>query len=142
MAETRTCPKCGAKLAGDALGGLCPKCVAQRALGSANADSATVVSEIQSSSLPPPGSTIRVELPSDKPGDKIGPYKLLEEIGEGGMGSVWMAQQEKPVYRRVAIKLIKLGMDSKHVIGRFEAERQALAMMDHPNIARILDAGV
>jgi serine/threonine protein kinase/TPR repeat protein len=91
--------------------------------------------------------TIRVEIPSDKPGrsdkpgDKIGPYKLLEEIGEGGMGSVWMADQREPVQRRVAIKLIKLGMDTRHVIARFEAERQALAMMDHPNIAKILDAG-
>ena len=141
MDETRTCPKCGAELAGEALGGLCPKCIAQLALGSANTDSATAASEIQGRSPPAPGAKIRQEIASDKPGDKIGPYKLLEEIGEGGMGSVWMAQQEKPVYRRVAIKLIKLGMDTKHVIARFEAERQALAMMDHPNIARILNAG-
>jgi serine/threonine protein kinase/tetratricopeptide (TPR) repeat protein len=74
-------------------------------------------------------------------GATIGPYKLLELIGEGGMGSVWMAQQTEPVKRLVAIKLIKAGMDSKQVIARFEAERQALALMDHPNIARVLDGG-
>ena len=70
-----------------------------------------------------------------------GRYKLVEEIGEGGMGTVWMAQQTEPVKRLVAVKLIKLGMDSKQVLARFEAERQALALMDHPNIARVLDAG-
>src|SRR5262245_48781336 len=70
-----------------------------------------------------------------------GKYKLVEEIGEGGMGSVWMAQQTGPVKRFVAVKLIKAGMDSKAVLARFEAERQALALMDHPNIARVLDAG-
>src|SRR6202011_3561136 len=68
-------------------------------------------------------------------------YKLIEEIGEGGMGSVYMAQQTEPVKRAVAVKVIKAGMDSKAILARFEAERQALAMMDHPNIARVLDAG-
>jgi serine/threonine protein kinase/tetratricopeptide (TPR) repeat protein len=71
----------------------------------------------------------------------LGPYKLIEPIGEGGMGSVWMAQQTEPVKRLVAVKLIKAGMDSRQVIARFEAERQALALMDHANIARVLDAG-
>ncbi len=75
------------------------------------------------------------------PGTRIGPYKLLQEIGEGGMGVVYMAEQEEPVRRKVALKVIKLGMDTKQVIARFEAERQALAMMEHPNIARVLDAG-
>jgi eukaryotic-like serine/threonine-protein kinase len=75
------------------------------------------------------------------PGAVIGPYKLLEQIGEGGMGVVWMAEQTQPVQRKVALKVIKPGMDSRQVIGRFEAERQALAMMDHVNIARVLDAG-
>jgi serine/threonine protein kinase/tetratricopeptide (TPR) repeat protein len=75
------------------------------------------------------------------PGTRIGPYKLLQLIGEGGFGSVFMAEQEKPVSRKVALKIIKLGMDTRQVIARFEAERQALAMMDHPNIARVLDAG-
>jgi WD40 repeat protein/serine/threonine protein kinase len=74
-------------------------------------------------------------------GTVIGPYKLIEPIGEGGMGSVWMAQQTEPVRRLVAVKLIKAGMDSRQVIARFEAERQALALMDHPNIARVLDGG-
>ena len=75
------------------------------------------------------------------PGTRIGPYKLLEPIGEGGMGVVYMAEQAEPVRRKVAVKIIKPGMDSAQVIARFEAERQALAMMDHPNIAKVLDAG-
>lgn len=75
------------------------------------------------------------------PGTMIEHYKLLEQIGEGGMGSVYMAQQSTPIKRRVALKIIKPGMDSKHVVARFEAERQALAMMDHSNIAKVLDAG-
>ena len=79
---------------------------------------------------------------SGQPGTMIGPYKLLEEIAEGGMGTVWVAQQTKPVQRKVAIKLIKPGMDSRQVLARFEAERQALAMMDHPNIARVIDGGM
>jgi eukaryotic-like serine/threonine-protein kinase len=78
---------------------------------------------------------------SEIPGRVIGPFKLIEPIGEGGMGSVWMAQQTEPIKRLVAVKLIKAGMDSRQVIARFEAERQALALMDHPNIARVLDAG-
>jgi eukaryotic-like serine/threonine-protein kinase len=79
--------------------------------------------------------------PSERPGAMIGPYKLLEQIGEGGMGLVFVAEQQQPVKRRVALKIIKPGMDSRQVIARFEAERQALALMDHPNIARVLDAG-
>jgi serine/threonine protein kinase/tetratricopeptide (TPR) repeat protein len=78
---------------------------------------------------------------AQRPGMVIGPYKLLQEIGEGGMGTVWMAEQTQPVQRKVALKIIKAGMDSRHVLARFEAERQALALMDHPNIARVLDAG-
>ncbi|NQT15982.1 MAG: serine/threonine protein kinase, partial [Planctomycetes bacterium] len=78
---------------------------------------------------------------AEGPGVVIGPYKLLQQLGEGGMGVVYMAEQTKPVERRVALKIIKPGMDSRQVIARFEAERQALAMMDHPNIARVHDAG-
>src|SRR5256884_5713377 len=78
---------------------------------------------------------------TEKAGDRIGRYKLLQQIGEGGCGVVYMAEQEEPVRRRVALKVIKLGMDTKSVMARFEAERQALALMDHPNIARVLDAG-
>ena len=79
--------------------------------------------------------------PNEVPGTVIGRYKLLELIGEGGFGDVWMAEQIDPVCRTVALKIIKLGMDTKQVIARFEAERQALALMDHPNIAKVLDAG-
>jgi serine/threonine protein kinase/WD40 repeat protein len=78
---------------------------------------------------------------AERPGERIGHYKLLEKIGEGGFGVVYMAEQEKPVRRRVALKIIKLGMDTQKVVARFEAERQALALMDHPNIARVFDAG-
>ncbi len=78
---------------------------------------------------------------SEAPGTTIGRYKLLEKIGEGGMAVVYMAEQERPIRRKVALKIIKLGMDTKGVIARFEAERQALALMDHPNIAKVLDAG-
>jgi serine/threonine protein kinase/tetratricopeptide (TPR) repeat protein len=78
---------------------------------------------------------------SEGPGTRIGPYKLLQQIGEGGMGVIFMAEQEAPVQRKVALKIIKPGMDSRQVIARFEAERQALALMDHPNIAKVLDAG-
>jgi serine/threonine protein kinase/tetratricopeptide (TPR) repeat protein len=77
----------------------------------------------------------------ERPGMQIGPYKLLQQIGEGGMGTVYMAEQTEPIVRRVALKIIKPGMDTRQVIARFEAERQALAMMDHVNIARVLDAG-
>jgi serine/threonine protein kinase/WD40 repeat protein len=92
---------------------------------------------------PPPGigATVDVPTPSEKPGTVIGPYKLLQQIGEGGMGTVFMAEQTQPVQRKVALKLIKPGMDSRQVIARFEAERQALAMMDHVNIARVFDGG-
>jgi len=90
-----------------------------------------------------PGATTRVVsvTPIEKPGDQIGRYKLLEKVGEGGFGTVYVAEQREPVKRRVALKIIKLGMDTKQVIARFEAERQALALMDHPNIAKVLEAG-
>ncbi|MCY3003554.1 MAG: serine/threonine-protein kinase [Planctomycetota bacterium] len=78
----------------------------------------------------------------ERPGDRIGRYKLLEIIGEGGFGSVWMAEQQEPVRRKVALKVLKPGMDSKSVLARFEAERQALALMEHPGIAKVLDGGM
>ncbi|MCJ7728758.1 MAG: serine/threonine protein kinase, partial [Sedimentisphaerales bacterium] len=92
---------------------------------------------------PPAGIAGTLDAPplAEGPGMRIGRYKLLQLIGEGGFGVVYMAEQEEPIRRRVALKIIKLGMDTKQVIARFEAERQALAMMDHPNIARVLDAG-
>ena len=94
------------------------------------ADAALVISAVE--------SAVEPEVPETK---CIGPYKLLQKLGEGGYGVVYMAEQEQPIRRRVALKIIKLGMDTKNVIARFEAERQALALMDHPNIARVLDAG-
>ena len=119
MAELpQHCPKCGARLSPSLLGDVCPNCVLGAAFefGGPNA-------------------------PQSEVAEEIGPYRLLEKIGEGGLGVVYMAEQKEPIRRRVAIKLIKPGMDSREVIARFEAERQALAMMDHPNIARIFDAG-
>src|SRR4029079_9161927 len=93
----------------------------------------------------PARSTFKVDFahkpPEDQAGRTIDRYKLLQRIGEGGCGIVYMAQQEEPVRRQVALKVIKLGMDTKQVIARFEAERQALALMDHPNIAKVHDAG-
>src|SRR6266581_2399965 len=95
---------------------------------------------------PTPGlkATIKLDLdvaPDEAVGQTLGRYKLLERVGEGGCGVVYVAEQTEPVRRRVALKVIKLGMDTKQVVARFEAERQALAMMDHPNIAKVLDAG-
>ena len=78
---------------------------------------------------------------TEGPGTVIDKYKLLEKLGEGGFGVVYMAEQREPVKRRVALKIIKIGMDTREVVARFEAERQALAMMDHPNIAKVFDAG-
>jgi WD40 repeat protein/serine/threonine protein kinase len=92
---------------------------------------------------PPAGANITLDTSplTEGPGTKIGRYKLLQLIGEGGFGVVYMAEQAEPIRRKVALKIIKLGMDTKQVIARFEAERQALALMDHPNIAKVLDAG-
>lgn len=115
-------------------------------------DMATVASSMRASADPnatvapdrrdAAGSVLRRSGAAEKSGDVIDHYKLLKPLGEGGFGSVWLAEQSEPVKRRVALKIIKLGMDTKEVIARFEAERQALAMMDHPNIARVFDAGV
>ncbi|WP_165250275.1 serine/threonine-protein kinase [Paludisphaera soli] len=101
------------------------------------------VGEQEADFLVAPACDVTVDMPAEaeRPGVMVGPYKLLEPIGEGGMGSVYMAEQTEPVRRKVALKVIKPGMDSKQVVARFESERQALALMDHPNIARVLDAG-
>jgi serine/threonine protein kinase len=100
------------------------------ALEAAEAERAQVISSVKS----------EFDVEADQ-GTRIGPYKLLQRLGEGGGGVVYMAEQEQPIRRRVALKIIKLGMDTKNVIARFEAERQALALMDHPHIARVVDAG-
>jgi len=88
-----------------------------------------------------PSSTRTLRSIHSAAGTVIGPYRLLQQIGEGGMGEVWLAEQKQPVRRRVAIKLIKIGMDTREVVARFESERQALALMDHPAIAKVFDAG-
>ena len=98
---------------------------------------------LEQAAAPQLSPTLQITVPlTEKPGDRIGRYKLLQQIGEGGCGVVYMAEQIEPVRRRVALKVIKLGMDTKSVVARFEAERQALALMDHPNIAKFFDAGV
>ncbi len=89
----------------------------------------------------PPPETVEFLPLAERAGSRIGPYRLMEQIGEGGFGLVFVAEQQEPVKRKVALKVIKPGMDSKQVIARFEAERQALALMEHPNIARVFDAG-
>src|SRR6266568_6376003 len=139
MPESRKCSRCGAELSADAPGGHCLPCLLQLGLQSDE----TSAEEVAPGILPagdggilPPGPSM-----AEKPGDRIGRYKLLQQIGEGGCGVVYMAQQDEPVRRRVALKIIKLGMDTRIVIARFEAERQALAMMEHPNIAKVFDAG-
>ena len=124
MTEKRTCEECGAELPANAPQGLCPRCLAHMGMGL-----------LQTAVLPE--SDFQIE----RTGTMIGRYKLLEKIGEGGFGVVYMAEQVEPVQRKVALKIIKAGMDTREVIARFEAERQAIALMDHPNIARALDAG-
>src|SRR5438034_5231321 len=139
MTESRTCSRCGAELPPDAPGGHCLPCLLQLGLQSdetAGEDVAAGVPPASEGGILPPGPSL-----AEKPGDRIGHYKLLQQIGEGGCGVVYMAEQEEPVRRRVALKIIKPGMDTKSVIARFEAERQRLALMNHPNIAKVFDAG-
>ncbi|MCB1065925.1 MAG: protein kinase, partial [Verrucomicrobiae bacterium] len=124
------CPECRIALPVDAPAGLCPRCLATVFLGDAS-----------------PGGVFPVSLEEDdepirESGERVGPYEVLEPIGEGGFGVVYRAVQTRPIMRTVALKLIKPGMDSKAVLARFEAERQALGMMEHPHIARVLDAGM
>jgi serine/threonine protein kinase/tetratricopeptide (TPR) repeat protein len=104
-------------------------------------DDATIDAPVEAPRTPTPIARVDRAVGGEEIGQEIGPYKLLERLGEGGFGTVYLAQQEAPVRRRVALKIIKLGMDTRQVIARFEAERQALAMMDHAGIARVLDAG-
>ena len=136
--EPQTCEVCGARLPANAPGEPCPACLVRSAIGHpTEADSSVPQCEIE-----PGEATTRIAAPSEQgPGTMIGRYKLLEKVGEGGFGTVYVAEQREPVKRRVALKIIKLGMDTKQVIARFEAERQALALMDHPNIAKVLEAG-
>ena len=112
--------------------------LAELVAASIEADSFFRQSPVENAGADSPGVAPPVQADlQESPCAMIGRYKLLEKIGEGGFGEVWMAEQREPVKRRVALKIIKLGMDSRQVVARFEAERQALAMMDHPNIAKI-----
>src|SRR5882672_10000752 len=120
MAETERCSKCVAPLAGRSFHGLCPACLF-----------GVMIEPAESPGAPE----------TEETGTVIERYRLLEKVGEGGFGSVYVAEQKEPVRRQVALKVLKLGMDTRRVIARFEAERQALALMDHPTIARVLDAG-
>jgi eukaryotic-like serine/threonine-protein kinase len=152
MDNTPRCQRCDAPVTDQAVGGLCANCLLQLAL-ELPAEPTGMVTELthasaQPMSARPLGDHERVEetgdvtaAPREAVGSRIGRYKLLQKMGEGGFGVVWMAEQLEPVTRRVALKIIKLGMDTREVIARFEAERQALAMMDHPNIAKVFDAG-
>ena len=123
------CASCGLVLDPPGPGGLCPVCLLKMGL------------EASVGTAGPGMETVAPVTPGAVPG-VIGPYHLLQVIGEGGMGLVYLAEQREPLVRRVALKLIKPGMDTREVLARFEAERQALAVMDHPNIARVLDAGL
>jgi eukaryotic-like serine/threonine-protein kinase len=127
------CERCGRPLSESATETICPACVAQ--LGQASwLHDPDELSARADTALDAPALT-------ETSGTVIGHYKLLDQLGEGGFGVVWAAEQREPIRRRVALKIIKLGMDTRQVVARFEAERQALAMMDHPNIAKVLDAG-
>ena len=132
----RRCQQCGALLPTDAPAlTLCPFCLYRLGLDAASKeiDGLAADSQLQTETVdvsPPPGHP-----------DRIGPYRILQPLKEGGMGIVYLAEQQEPIRRRVALKLIKPGMDSREVVARFESERQALALMDHPSIARVFDAG-
>ncbi|MEI2723020.1 MAG: tetratricopeptide repeat protein [Verrucomicrobiota bacterium] len=128
MKESGKCTQCGAALRPDAPGGHCLACLFGLGRPAAPAKPPALAEAVQA-------------IIDHRPGDRIGHYRLLQQIGEGSSGIVYLAEQVSPVRRHVALKIIKLGMDTRSVIARFEAERQALAMMDHPNIAKVLDAG-
>ena len=143
MASGDKCRECGTAIPADSPAGFCPQCLLGLGLEGVHEPE-----EQSPNSLEPPIEAVELSseggsaAPStEKAGDRIGRYRLLEEIGHGGCGVVYMAEQEEPVRRKVALKVIKLGMDTRQVVARFEAERQALALMDHPNIAKVLDAG-
>src|SRR5438128_1754131 len=126
MSEKRTCPSCGAEISAGAPMGLCEACLWKVSTENEAPEASKDNSQKSTISISPPLT--------EKPGDRIGPYKLLQQIGKGGMGTVWMAERTEPFQHRVALKVINPGMDSGQVLARFEAERQALALMDHPNI--------
>src|SRR5438067_11707251 len=123
-----TCPECGGELGSGDPAGLCPKCLIQGAF-----DTSLGAKESRTQTI-----NTATAAAGD---DDFGRYQILRVLGEGGMGTVYLAEQREPIRRCVALKIVKLGMDTSQVLSRFANERQALAMMDHPNIARIFDAG-
>ena len=134
MPAHKRCPECGAPLLTDSPHGLCPRCLLFSQIG---LERRTEPEADEQAS----GASSAATITSEAAGERIGRYKLLQKVGEGGCGVVYMAEQQEPILRRVALKVIKLGMDTKQVVARFEAERQVLALMDHPNIAKVMDAG-
>ena len=148
MSSGSTCRECGTAIPADSPGGFCGQCLLGLGLKEAEdqpeSASNPVEQDTDAPKSPPEshrGAASGFPSLTEKFGDRIGRYRLLQEIGHGGCGVVYMAEQEEPVRRKVALKVIKLGMDTRQVVARFEAERQALALMDHPNIAKVLEAG-
>ena len=140
------CSECGREIPTDSPGGYCGQCLLSLGLTQgdgprSNVEELKVHVSDQRSQAGQKDETIPTAPLTEKPGDRIGRYRLLEELGRGGCGVVYMAEQREPIRRKVALKVIKLGMDTQQVVARFEAERQALALMEHPNIAKVLDAG-
>src|SRR5215831_6801559 len=146
MSSGDKCRECGAAIPTESTGGFCAQCLLRLALAEGQSASDEVQNDIDVGEKPEgivhsPEARAAVSPVTEKAGDRIGRYRLVEEIGHGGCGVVYMAEQEKPVRRKVALKVIKLGMDTRHVVARFDGERQALALMNHSNIAKVLDAG-
>src|SRR5690348_11634567 len=123
------CPQCGAELNPGDPEGLCPACLLAGAMGSGFRYGE------------PEADTLTTHTPQGAVPDSFGPYRILTVLGEGGMGTVYLAEQTEPIRRRIALKVVKLGMDTNQVLARFNHERQSLARLEHSNIARILDAG-
>src|SRR5262249_51425099 len=143
MTSDNRCRECGAAIPADSPAGFCAQCLLRLGLEAAvSGQKSEAGGQGSEAGDQKAADTLPFAVPlTEKAGDRIGRYRLLQEIGHGGCGVVYMAEQEEPVRRRVALKVIKLGMDTRHVVARFEAERQALALMDHPKIAKVLDAG-
>ncbi|NOY00286.1 MAG: serine/threonine protein kinase [Verrucomicrobia bacterium] len=152
--QTSRCDSCGAPLEGDVHEGVCPKCalmIAINDLDGGSGDDVTVAEDTiahdysEKSASRHPTEAVpnknRANLKTPESPRQLGPYRIIKAIGEGGMGQVYLADQQEPVKRQVAVKIVRPGMGSEEIIARFEAERQALAVMDHPNIARVFDAG-